>query len=216
MTIKEFLISRIQLYFLLVTLIFAVSMIIGMIFTPGQELYYYQLIGTFFLAALCVLSTFITYSRKEPTVRQVVLRNIIRLILIEGIVLTQIQPPEQENQVLFRILLAAAVLIVYLLASLMMWLRRVRQSGMMTEQLRILQERGSGDRFRCALRFWASAAAYFTGTQCSSLIFCTFFTRRTYFSAVSGSVFMNVLTISIAIMPPMIFAPRHSTFASLC
>ncbi|MBQ1350352.1 MAG: hypothetical protein II614_00575 [Ruminococcus sp.] len=142
MTIKEFLISRIQLYFLLVTLIFAVSMIIGMIFTPGQELYYYQLIGPFFLAALCVLPTFITYSRKEPTVRQVVLRNIIRLILIEGIVLTQIQPPEQENQVLFRILLAAAVLIVYLLASLMMWLRRVRQSGMMTEQLKILQERG--------------------------------------------------------------------------
>lgn len=142
MTIKEFLISRIQLYFLLVTLIFAVSMIIGMIFTPGQELYYYQLIGPFFLAALCVLSTFITYSRKEPTVRQVVLRNIIRLILIEGIVLTKIQPPEQENQVLFRILLAAAVLIVYLLASLMMWLRRVRQSGMMTEQLKILQERG--------------------------------------------------------------------------
>ena len=142
MTIKEFLIARIQLYFLLVTLIFAVSMIIGMIFTPGQELYYYQLIGPFFLAALCVLPTFITYSRKEPTVRQVVLRNIIRLILIEGIVLTQIQPPEQENQVLFRILLAAAVLIVYLLASLMMWLRRVRQSGMMTEQLKILQERG--------------------------------------------------------------------------
>ena len=142
MTIKEFLISRIQLYFLLVTLIFAVSMIIGMIFTPGQELYYYQLIGPFFLAALCVLPTFITYSRKEPTVRQVVLRNIIRLILIEGIVLTQIQPPEQENQVLFRILLAAAVLIVCLLASLMMWLRRVRQSGMMTEQLKILQERG--------------------------------------------------------------------------
>ena len=142
MTIKEFLISRIQLYFLLVTLIFAVSMIIGMIFTPGQQLYYYQLIGPFFLAALCVLPTFITYSRKEPTVRQVVLRNIIRLILIEGIVLTQIQPPEQENQVLFRILLAAAVLIVYLLASLMMWLRRVRQSGMMTEQLKILQERG--------------------------------------------------------------------------
>ena len=142
MTIKEFLISRIQLYFLLVTLIFAVSMIIGMIFTPGQELYYYQLIGPFFLAALCVLPTFITYSRKEPTVRQVVLRNIIRLILIEGIALTQIQPPEQENQVLFRILLAAAVLIVYLLASLMMWLRRVRQSGMMTEQLKILQERG--------------------------------------------------------------------------
>ena len=142
MTIKEFLISRIQLYFLLVTLIFAVSMIIGMIFTPGQELYYYQLIGPFFLFSLCVLPTFITYSRKEPTVRQVVLRNIIRLILIEGIVLTQIQPPEQENQVLFRILLAAAVLIVYLLASLMMWLRRVRQSGMMTEQLKILQERG--------------------------------------------------------------------------
>ena len=142
MTIKEFLISRIQLYFLLVTLIFAVSMIIGMIFTPGQELYYYQLIGPFILAALCVLPTLITYFRKEPTVRQYIIRHIIQLILIEGVVLTQIQPPDKENQVIFDIVLGAAVLIVYLFASLMMWLNKVRQSKKLTEQLKLLQENG--------------------------------------------------------------------------
>ena len=177
MTIKEFLISRIQLYFLLVTLIFAVSMIIGMIFTPGQELYYYQLIGPFFLAALCVLVP-------HPACRGGVDRLSSRVaddVAEKG---TAVRNDDRAAQ---------------------------NTAGERKE----LKKR-SGDRFRCALRFWASAAAYFTGTQCSSLIFCTFFTRRTYFSAVSGSVFMNVLTISIAIMPPMIFAPRHSTFASLC
>ena len=50
MTIKEFIISRIQLFILLVTLIFAVSMVIGLIFTPEAELHYYQLIGPFILA----------------------------------------------------------------------------------------------------------------------------------------------------------------------
>ena len=142
MTIKEFIISRIQLFILLVTLIFAVSMVIGLIFTPEAELHYYQLIGPFILAALYVLPTLITYFRKEPTVRQYIIRHIIQLILIEGVVLTQIQPPYKENQVIFDIVLGAAVLIVYLFASLMMWLNKVRQSKKLTEQLKLLQENG--------------------------------------------------------------------------
>lgn len=142
MTIKEFIISRIQLFFLLVTLIFAVSMIVGSVFAPEEELHYYQLIGPFILAALCVLPTVVTYFRKEPTVRQYIIRHIIQLIVIECIVLTQIQPPDKENQVIFNIVLGAAVLIVYLFASLMMWLKKVHQSRILTEQLKLLQEKG--------------------------------------------------------------------------
>ena len=139
MTFKEFLISRVQLFFLLVTLIFAVSLIFGLVFTPDAELHYYQLIGPFILAAMCVLPTFITYSRKEPTARQIVIRHVIQLVLIEGVVLTQIQPPENENHLLFILVLGAAVLLVYLFATLMMWLQKLRQSRKLTEQLRQLQ-----------------------------------------------------------------------------
>lgn len=139
MTVKEFILSRIQLYFLLVTLIFAVSMIVGLIFTPEKELYYYQLVGPFILSALCILPTLVTYFRKEPTVKQYIIRHLIQLILIEAVVLTQTTPPENGNRTVFYIVIGAAVVAVYLLASLMMWLQKLRQSKALTEQLRTLQ-----------------------------------------------------------------------------
>ena len=55
MTLREFIISRVHLYFILVALIFAVSMGVGLIFTPDRAIYYYQLIGPFILAGMCVL-----------------------------------------------------------------------------------------------------------------------------------------------------------------
>lgn len=139
MTFKEFLVSRLQLYFILVTLIFAVSMVVGLIFTPGRELYYYQLVGPFLLSALCVLPTFVTYFRKEPTVRQFILRHILQWALIECVVLTQIQPPAEAQRVLFYIVIGAAVLGIYLIASLLLWLQKLLQSKKLTEQLKALQ-----------------------------------------------------------------------------
>lgn len=143
MTFKEFLISRVQLFFFLVTLIFAVSMILGLIFTPEQELHYYQLIGPFLIAALCVLTTFVSYFRKEPSVWQLVLRHSIQLILIELVVVTQITPPVDGNPMVFRIILGAVVFAIYLLASLMLWLQKYIQSKKLTEQLKKLQQSNS-------------------------------------------------------------------------
>ena len=57
---------------------------------------------------------------------------------------------------------------------------------------------------------------YFTGTQCLSLISHTFCTLLLYFSSINGSVLSHVLTTSIAIKPPMIFAPRQRMFESVC
>ena len=107
MTLREFIISRVHLYFILVALIFAVSMGVGLIFTPDRAIYYYQ------------------------------------LLLIEGIVLTQIQPPENGSPVVFYIVMGAAVPVVYLLASLLMWLQKLRESKKLTEQLKLFQEDAS-------------------------------------------------------------------------
>ena len=59
-------------------------------------------------------------------------------------------------------------------------------------------------------------STYFTGTQCLSLIALTLSTRRRYFSYIKGSVFSQVLTISPAIMSPIILAPKQRTLESVC
>lgn len=141
MTIKEFLISRVQLFFLLTTLILAASAIIGAVIAPAEELHYYQLFGPMAFAGLCVLPTCVSFFRKEPTLGQFIFRKAIELILIECIILFIISPPDDGSipALLFYVILGAVVLVIYILALLIMWLQKYRQSKKLTDQLKKLQ-----------------------------------------------------------------------------
>lgn len=139
MTFKEFLLLHLQIYCVLVTLIFAASTVVGIIVIPEESLKYSQLIGPFIISALCVLPTFITYFRKEPTLRQYIIRHIIQFILIEGIVLFFIDPPADGNKVLFYIIIGAIVLVIYAVTKFIIWFQKYRQSKKLTEQLKTLQ-----------------------------------------------------------------------------
>lgn len=141
MTIKEFLISRVQLFFLLTTLILAASAVIGAVIAPEEELHYYQLFGPIAFAGLCVLPTCVSFFRKEPTLGQFIFRKAIELILIECIILFIISPPDDGSipALLFYVILGAVVLVIYILALLIMWLQKYRQSKKLTDQLKNLQ-----------------------------------------------------------------------------
>ena len=141
MTIKEFLISRVQLFFLLTTLILAASAVIGAVIAPEEELHYYQLFGPMAFAGLCVLPTCVSFFRKEPTLGQFIFRKAIELILIECIILFIISPPDDGSipALLFYVILGAVVLVIYVLALLIMWLQKYRQSKKLTDQLKKLQ-----------------------------------------------------------------------------
>ena len=143
MTPKEFILSRLQLFFFLTTLILLVSAIIGTIFVPEQELHYYQLFFPFVMAGLCVLPTCVMYFRKEPTRKQYIFRCVIAWLLIEGIMLAIITPPENSsNDLAFYGLIGGVVLVIYVLAILMMWLQKYRQAKMLMVQLKALQKNG--------------------------------------------------------------------------
>ena len=140
MTIKEFLISRVQLFFLLTTLILAASAVIGAVIAPEEELHYYQLFSPMAFAGLCVLPTCVSFFRKEPTLGQFIIRKAIELILIECIILFIISPPDDGSipALLFYVILGAVVLVIYILALLIMWLQKYRQSKKLTDQLKKL------------------------------------------------------------------------------
>lgn len=142
MTFKDFIISRLQLFFFLTTLILTAMALLGSIITPDQKLKYYHLFNPMIIAALCVLPTCVTYFKNEPTVKQYIIRGFIELALIEVIVLFFISPPEHltSNRIWFYVLLAAVVLVIYILAMLMMWLQRSIESNKLTEQLKSLQQ----------------------------------------------------------------------------
>ena len=139
MTFKEYMLLHLQVYCVLVTLIFAASLIVGLIFSPEENLKYYHLIGPFITAALCTLTTFITYFKNEPSLTQYIIRNVLQLAVIEAIVLIMIKPPTDANHMLFYTIIGLIVLIIFALTKLAIWLKKYVQSNKLTEQLRKLQ-----------------------------------------------------------------------------
>lgn len=139
MPFKKFLILNLQIYCLLVTLILAVSAIFGCILAPEDNLHYYQLAGPFVVAGACVLPSFITYFKKEPTPAEFIIRNVIQLAVIEAIVMFMIQPPAEMNGTVFYVILGSAVMLIFAATKFIAWLQKYRESKTLTEQLRKLQ-----------------------------------------------------------------------------
>lgn len=142
MTFKEFVASRIQLFFFLVTMILLAQVVLGNIIEPDRPLYYKDFIGTFVMAGLCLLPTIVTYSKKELNLKQLIIRQAIQLVLIEGIMvylaITEIESSQQKSMRVAMI--AGTTAVIYALAILIMWNRQRQEAKKLTILLLEMQK----------------------------------------------------------------------------
>lgn len=141
MTIKEFITSRIQLFFFLVTMILMAQILLGNAIEPDRVLYYKDFIGTFKMAGLCIIPTFVTYSKKELTLKQMLFRHVIQFALIEGVMIAlAISGIENSPQKVSSIVsICVAVAVIYALAISVMWFRQNLESKKLTKLLKNIQ-----------------------------------------------------------------------------
>ncbi|MEE1076275.1 MAG: hypothetical protein UHY68_03305 [Acutalibacteraceae bacterium] len=142
MNFREFIIPRLQTFFFLVTMILLAQVVLGNALEPDRVLHYKDFIDTFVMAGLCMLPTVVTYSKKELTLKQMIVRHIIQLVLIEGIMLfltvSSIEPSQQKP--LSVILIAGITAVIYALAIFIMWYRQHIESKNLNELLKKIQE----------------------------------------------------------------------------
>lgn len=143
MTVKEFIIKRVYLFFILSVLILIAQCVIGSVFAPDQELHYSDLKSPLIIAGLCILPTIVTYSRKKLTVKQVLIRHAIQLALIEGVMMliAFTSPSIESDRPVIMAVLGIVTFLIYVLAILFLWLGQVSESKKMTAQLHKLQQR---------------------------------------------------------------------------
>lgn len=148
LTIEEFIIKRFQVFFLLVTLILTAQFIIGNVLAPEQVLHYSDLLSPVIMAALCMIPTFVTYSKKELSVPQMFFRMVIQLIMIETIILTLAALSSEVGPYNFPVLaiLAGTVFIIYVIIMLVLWVQQYFESQKMTEQLKKFQNMYNNER----------------------------------------------------------------------
>ena len=147
MDLRQFLLRKLMLFFILSTLITVAVFILGSVFDPGARFGYDALLSPLFYAGCCVIPSLVTYSRKELKPRAWILREVLQFVLTEAVVLavafrSSVIDTSQPPVVLG---IAGSVFVIYLLVFLISWLANSSQAKQVNEELRRFQQlHGSG------------------------------------------------------------------------
>ena len=120
---KELLSKMFRNYFVLVTLINAVIFVSGSIAQPDARFGYSAFIMPLIYALAGILPQAVMYSRRELSIKEVLLRKFIQLLLIEllvnGIILGEDVLRPENTDVLKTI--SVCVVLVYVFANIISW-----------------------------------------------------------------------------------------------
>ena len=140
---KELIRDMINTYFMLTTMILAAMMLLGTHFMPEVRFGYDELNSPLIYAAWGTLPNVVMYARKELTMKQMMIRKIMQLVLVEIIVLAVALPTEiwKNGNVALVISLAICVLVIYVLTHVIEWYQDSISAKRMTEELMIFQKK---------------------------------------------------------------------------
>ena len=153
MDLKQFLLQKLSLFFMLTTLITVAICVLGLSLDADARFGYDELLTPVRLAALCVVPTFVTFSRSELSPKKMKMRMTLELLLIEAVVLGIAfnSPAIDTSQVAVVFAIGGSVLVIYVLTRLLTWLHDSAEARRMNAEL---------VRFQQQQRSWCSARSH--------------------------------------------------------
>ena len=140
---KELLIQALRLYTLLVTLITVLMIILGNLLDRDRVFGYDAFFSPLLYALIGTAAAMVTRSDKEPSVRNLIVRKIISLLLIEGaIVLLALNAdtiPTDQSWVLPGLILG--VFVVFVLTHIILYLADKKEAEKLSADLVRYQEK---------------------------------------------------------------------------
>ena len=128
-------------FFVSTALINVAMYVCGSLFRPdqrfGYEVFLYPLIYGF----LATIPNFIMYSKKELTVKQAVIREMINILLIVAIIeLFMFGGKDMSNELCVQaISVAVSIVVVYMGVVFIMYILDLKTARRLTDQLRVFQ-----------------------------------------------------------------------------
>lgn len=142
MEFKRFLINKLIVFFTLSTLITVVISLIGSAYDADASFGYDALLVPIKYAALCMLPTLVTYSRRELSPKQVLLRKALMFVLIEAAVLFIVytRPGIDSGSTQVVLSIAGSVLVVFVLTNVFLWLKDSSEAKRLNRDLAEFQK----------------------------------------------------------------------------
>lgn len=137
MDLKQFIIDKLSLFFMLTTFITIAIFVLGSVFDASASFGYDALLSPLMYAGACILPSFVTYSRHELNAKEMAFRLVLEFFLIEAVVLgiAFAAPTVDTGNVYVVLALAGTVLVIYVVACLFSWLKEMSEAKRMTEAL---------------------------------------------------------------------------------
>lgn len=137
MNLKSFVRSMCGIYFIVVTLINLAAFVLGSVYRPQAQFGYGAFLAPLAEGFLGILPACVMYSRKELTLRQVLVRKVLQFILLEALLVwfvfghTGLSKDNLEQIISF----ALTVFVVFLLVHVISFALDAGQAKEMTRDL---------------------------------------------------------------------------------
>ena len=115
--------------------------ILGMIFFPNERLGYEAFFSPPLFGLFSVIFSLVTYSKKELSIRQVLFRRCLHLLMIEGLVFALNYASGLIFEPLFALALGVSVAIVFISVYTALWFIDRRSAMLFNQQLKVYQSR---------------------------------------------------------------------------
>ena len=139
---KEHIKDNLMNFFIIVTLVNIVIFVCGTLMAPDQELTYTAFLVPIIDGFLGIIPGLVTYSKRELTMKQMAVREVINLLAIEIIILlfTFGFSGFRMERLPLILVVALSVAVIYVLVTLIRFFLDSRNAKKMTDDLKAFQE----------------------------------------------------------------------------
>lgn len=147
MDFKTFFIKKVMMsFFISITCISGAIALIGMVFEPDTRFGYEAFLSPFIFGAIASLPMLVKYSKRELSIKEMALRNVIHFLLLEVLILSVLYFGGMLTSISMVISLGIAILMIDLTVNLVLWINDKRTAKEFNGALKKLQnDCGDGD-----------------------------------------------------------------------
>lgn len=140
MSFNDFFKKCLMDFFIIVTCISVVIGIIGLIYEPNRTFGYEAFFSPLIFGAISILPSFVTYSKKELTIKQMVFRNLLQLLILECLILITgyLLGIMKDERILISV--GISVIIVYIIVQLISWIIDSKTAAILNKNLKVYQK----------------------------------------------------------------------------
>lgn len=143
MSLKTFLKRCLLEYFIITTCVTAAIAILGLMLDPAAKFGYESFFSPFIFGFISLVPSFITYSHKQLSLRQTLIRKVLHIIVLESMLIVFGFWAGILQGLTDALFFSLAVLIVYIAVNLISWKLDQKDASDINKKLKSLQGRSN-------------------------------------------------------------------------